>query len=157
MSPPRHAIKAQQGEGTPPGWGRKLSSPLSFRAPPRGRPPVLHVCCERDVGLFSLVQQVTANVPWAFQEGRLSVADFRHRTCYSTPSGYRDRDSVWEYYFEPIVAQYPAAAIPERLRAAMEQRFPVQTEPGYVVDGHAYISNNFGDHLSVRGKGAENP
>lgn len=104
------------------------------------------------MGLFSLVQQIIANVPWALQESRIPVADFRHRTCYWTPSGYRDRDSVWEYYFEPIVAEYPAAAIPKRVRAAIERRFPVQTEAGYFADEHAYVSNNYGDHPSLRGK-----
>lgn len=46
---------------------------------------VLHVMRERDVGLFSLVQQVVANLAWARHEGRVPVADFRERCCYWTP------------------------------------------------------------------------
>jgi hypothetical protein len=40
----------------------------------------LHVMCERDVGLFSLVHQVIANVPWAPAEGRTPVVCFGRRT-----------------------------------------------------------------------------
>ncbi len=46
------------------------------------RSPAFHVMCERDVGLFSLVQQVIANVPWARSENRSPVAFFGRRTCY---------------------------------------------------------------------------
>jgi hypothetical protein len=113
--------------------------------------PVLHVCRERDVGLFSLIQQVIANIPWALREGRIPVADFRHRTCYWTAHGYRDRDSVWEYYFEPIVAGYPAAAIPDYVSALVEGSFPDQSNLGYFADAHAYVTNHYGDHESLRG------
>jgi len=41
----------------------------------------LHVICERDAGLFSLIQQVIANIPWAIQEGRLPVVYFQGKTC----------------------------------------------------------------------------
>jgi hypothetical protein len=115
------------------------------------KPPVLHVCRERDVGLFSLIQQVICNIPWALREGRIPVADFRQRTCYWTARGYRDRDSVWEYYFEPIIAGYPAAAVPERVTALVERSFPDQTQLGYFADAHAYVTNHFGDHQSLRG------
>ena len=36
-----------------------------------------HIICERDVGLFSLIQQVIANVPWAVKEDRVPVVYFR--------------------------------------------------------------------------------
>lgn len=121
------------------------------------RPPVLHICRERDVGLFSLVQQVIANIPWALREGRIPVADFRQRTCYWTARGYRDRNSVWEYYFEPIVASYPAAAVPERVSALIEQSFPDQTRLGYFADEHAYVTNHYGDHESLRGTAPQIP
>lgn len=113
--------------------------------------PVLHVCRERDVGLFSLIQQVIANIPWALREGRIPVADFRHRTCYWTAHGYRDRDSVWEYYFEPIVAEYPAAAVPDYVSALVESSFPDQSKLGYFADAHAYVTSHYGDHESLRG------
>lgn len=115
------------------------------------RPPVLHVCLERDVGLFSLIQQVIANLPWALREGRIPVANFRQRTCYWTARGYRDRDSVWEYYFEPLVAAYPAAAISERVSALIGRSFPDQTQLGYFADEHTYVTNHYGDHESLRG------
>jgi len=61
----------------------------------------LHIICERDAGLFSLIQQVIANIPWAILEGRIPVVHFQGKTCYWTPDGYHDKDTVWEYYFEP--------------------------------------------------------
>lgn len=115
-------------------------------------PPALHICRERDVGLFSLIQQVIANVPWALREGRIPVADFRERTCYWTPAGRHGSNSVWEYYFEPVVPEYPAAGIPEQITAAIERSFPDQNETGYFVDDRAFVSNHFGDHPSLRGK-----
>ena len=108
-------------------------------------PPVLHVCRERDVGLFSLIQQVVANVPWALGEGRVPVADFRERTCYWTPIGHRGGTSVWEYYFEPLVTGYPSAAIPEHVNAAIAESFPDQGLVGHLVGEHAFVSNHFGD------------
>ncbi len=116
------------------------------------QPPVLHIMRERDVGLFSLIQQVISNVPWALHEGRVPVADFRHRTCYWTPKGYHGRESVWEYYFEPIVVNFSATAIPDNLKARLDQDFPDQSEPGHFVDTHAFVSNHYGDHPTLRGK-----
>ena len=72
--------------------------------------------CERDVGLFLLIQQVIANIPWALQEHRVPIVYFQSRTCYWTPNGYEGRDTVWEYYFEPVIPTYPASSIPEQLR-----------------------------------------
>jgi hypothetical protein len=115
-------------------------------------PPVLHVCRERDVGLFSLIQQVVANVPWALGEGRVPVADFRERTCYWTPIGHRGGTSVWEYYFEPLVTGYPSAVIPEHVTAAIAGAFPDQGQVGHFVGEHAFVSNHFGDHPSLKGK-----
>jgi hypothetical protein len=85
------------------------------------------------------------------------IADFRQRTCYWTPSGYRDRDSVWEYYFQPIVDEYPAATIPDRVRAAIEDNYPVQSDPGYFLDHDIYVSNHYGDHPTLRGKALRIP
>lgn len=115
-------------------------------------PPVLHICRERDVGLFSLIQQVVANIPWALGEGRVPVADLGERTCYWTPAGFEGSDSVWEYYFEPVVKGFPAAAIPRDVDAAIERKFPDPTEPGYPVGDRAFVSNHFGDHPSLRGR-----
>ena len=65
------------------------------------------------------MQQVVANIPWAVADGRIPVAYFGPKTCYWTPNGYRGKDTVWEYYFEPVVASYPAAMIPERVRTTL--------------------------------------
>lgn len=114
-------------------------------------PTVLHVCRERDVGLFSLVQQAIANVPWALREGRVPVADFRERTCYWTPAGHRGAASVWEYYFEPLVDGFPAAAVPAQVTAAVERDFPDQNDLGRPVGERAFVSNHFGDHPALDG------
>lgn len=112
----------------------------------------LHVMCERDVGLFSLVQQVVANIPWAVADGRTPVAYFGPKTCYWTPSGYRGKDTVWEYYFEPVVASYPAAKIPEHVRMTLALEHPSPWEVGYLVDEHTFASSHYGDHPQLRGR-----
>ena len=112
----------------------------------------LHVICERDVGLFSLVQQVIAQVPWALAEGRTPVVLFGPRTCYWTPDGFEGRDTVWEYYFEPLVQGCPAAAIPDGVRAALRRDPPSPFEVGRRVDAHTYVSGHFGDHPDLRGR-----
>ncbi|HEX2241824.1 MAG TPA: hypothetical protein VHK27_00935 [Gammaproteobacteria bacterium] len=111
----------------------------------------LHVICERDVGLFSLIQQVIANIPWAISEDRVPIVYFGERTSYWTPNGYMGKDTVWEYYFEPIVADYPAATIPDGVRASIARNFPSQSTPGYFVDERTYVSNHFGDHPLLDG------
>jgi len=114
-------------------------------------PRVLHVIRERDVGLFSLIQQVMANVPWALHEGRLPVVDFRDRTAYWTPKGHQGGDSVWEYYFEPVVEDLPSSAVPRPVSLAIEDSFPDQNDLGFFVTPEAFVSNHFGDHPSLRG------
>ena len=118
----------------------------------RGTMPTLHIICERDVGLFSLIQQVIANIPWAFQERRVPVAYFRERTCYWTPKEYRDRDTVWEYYFEPIVPEHPASSVSPQIRGVISLHYPSPFEVGYFAHEHAFVSNHFGDHPDLSGK-----
>ena len=113
--------------------------------------PVLHVMRERDVGLFSLVQQVVANVAWARHEDRVPIADFRERCCYWTPRGHEGAGSVWEYYFEPLVESYPADAISEALRTRVDQAFPDQNDLGYFLDDGVFVTNHYGDHPSLHG------
>jgi hypothetical protein len=112
----------------------------------------LHVICERDVGLFSLVQQVVANVPWALAEGRTPVAYFGPRTSYWTPKGYRGGTTVWEYYFEAVVPTHPVEVIPQPVRAALAQRHPSPWEVGYRVDADTFASSHYGDHPELRGR-----
>jgi hypothetical protein len=117
----------------------------------------LHIMCERDVGLFSLVQQVIANIPWALQEGRVPIAYFQKRTCYWTPRGYADRDTVWEYYFEPIVPTFPVSGISAGTRSTIAARHPSAFEVGYYADDRTFVSAHFGDHPDLRGKALSIP
>jgi hypothetical protein len=115
------------------------------------RPMQLHLVCERDVGLFSLIQQVIANVPWAIKENRTPVVHFGINTCYWTPNGYHGKRTVWEYYFEPLVSTYPASRISEPIRKNISVDRPSPHEVGDLVDKHAFASSHFGDHPQLRG------
>ena len=110
-----------------------------------------HLICERDVGLFSLIQQVIANVPWAVQEKRIPVVYFGANTCYWTPSGYRGRHTVWEYYFEPLVPGYPASTIPHPIQQLISADRPGPNDLGRFVGDAFFVSRHFGDHPSLRG------
>lgn len=114
-------------------------------------PWVLHVIRERDVGLFSLIQQVVANIPWALREARIPVVDFRDRTVYWTPNGHQGRDSVWEYYFEPVVDALPSSAVPDAVSERIEAAYPDQTDLGFFATDEAFVSNHFGDHTRLSG------
>jgi hypothetical protein len=111
----------------------------------------LHIVSERDVGLFSLMQQVIATIPWAVAENRVPVVHFGNGTCYWTPKGHRGGRTVWEYYFEPVIPGYPASSIPEPLRALIAVDRPSPHEVGYLVDRRAFVSNHFGDHPQLSG------
>jgi Nodulation protein Z (NodZ) len=117
----------------------------------------LHIICERDAGLFSLIQQVIANIPWAITEGRIPVVYFRDKTCYWTPNGYRGRDTVWEYYFEPVVATHPASTVPRHLRDFIALHYPSPFEIGYAVGASSFVSNHFGDHPALEGRALSIP
>jgi hypothetical protein len=107
--------------------------------------------CERDVGLFSLIQQVVANVPWALAEDRVPVVHFGSRTCYWTPGGYRGRNTVWEYYFEPLVGTHPADRVPGDVQARLLAEPPSPFEIGYPSSGGSFVSCHFGDHVDLNG------
>lgn len=116
-----------------------------------------HVICERDVGLFSLIQQVIANIPWGLQENRIPIVYFQNRTCYWTAKGYAGRDTVWEYYFEPLDAAHPAASVPAHVRDVIAANFPSPFEVGYFADGETFVSAHFGDHPVLAGKALSIP
>jgi hypothetical protein len=142
--------RSQVGDRTEQsGVGERLADELR-RALARA-PQKLHVIRERDVGLFSLIQQVVSNVPWALSEGRVPIAHLGERTCYWVPGGWHGSKSVWEYYFEALINGFPAAAIPADVRATIEQRFPDQNELGFAVGELCFVTNHFGDHSSLRG------
>lgn len=108
--------------------------------------------CERDVGLFSLIQQVIANIPWAIQCQRTPIALFQAGTCYWTPTGYQNRDTVWEYYFDPIIPTHPVSSIPHHVRHTIAWKIPRADEVGYFADEHTFVTNHFGDHPDLVGK-----
>ncbi len=110
----------------------------------------LHIITERDVGLFSLIQQVISNIPWAIAEDRVPVVHFGDGTCYWTPNGYQGRDTVWEYYFEPLDPTYPATRIPDHVKRIISVNRPSPYEVGYAVDDHVFVSCHFGDHPQLR-------
>jgi hypothetical protein len=113
--------------------------------------PRLHIIIERDVGLFSLVQQVISQIPWAIAEERIPVVYFGDRTCYWTPNGYAGAETVWEYYFEPVHPVFPVANIPQRVRADISANRPTPYEIGHLVSDDAFVSSHFGDHSLLRG------
>jgi hypothetical protein len=133
------------------------SSSVSQPGPALASPGCLHIICERDTGLFSLIQQVIANIPWAIADGRVPVVYFRDKTCYWTPNNYRDRDTVWEYYFEPVVATHPASSVPTHIRELISRNHPSPFEVGYSVDAYSFVSCHFGDHPALKGRALSIP
>ena len=111
----------------------------------------LHIITERDVGLFSLIQQVISNIPWAIAEDRIPVVHFSDGTCYWTPNGYQGRDTVWEYYFEPLDPTYPTARIPDHVKRIISVNRPSPYQVGYDADDNVFVSCHFGDHPQLRG------
>src|SRR5215218_10181184 len=103
----------------------------------------LHIVSERDVGLFSLIQQVIANIPWAVAEHRIPIVHFGNDTCYWTPSGHRGSETVWEYYFEPVVRRYSVSSIPEPVRALLSGHKPPLAMAGEEQFEHAFVANQF--------------
>jgi hypothetical protein len=111
-----------------------------------------HIICEGDIGLFALIQQVTNHIPWALRENRIPIAFFQDRCCYWTPKGYMDKDTVWEYYFDPVVTAYPASAIPDHIKETIHECFPDPRHIGHFADNDTWVSNNFGDHPMLKKK-----
>jgi hypothetical protein len=126
-----------------------IEAPTTLDAP---NPAVLHIICERDVGLFSLIQQVIANVAFAVHQGRVPIVFFGRRCSYWTPNGYRGCDNVWEYYFEPIVPEYPVRSIPEHIKRCVEEKSLDNMAFGYFTHDGTSITKNYGEHRGFRGK-----
>lgn len=119
----------------------------------------LHIICERDVGLFSLIQQVVAQIPWAISEDRIPIAYFNDRCVYWTPQGYEGSQSVWEYYFEPLFLDYPAACVSEQTGNKVNDYLSnkKRNKVGEFICKGIWVSNHFGDDLSLRGKALSIP
>jgi hypothetical protein len=120
--------------------------------PAASNPSFFHIICERDVGLFSLIQQVIANVSYAEHERRVPIVCFGRRCSYWTPNGYRGRDTVWEYYFEPVVPEFSVRSIPEQIRRRVEEEPPHDASFGYLTGDGATVTSNYGEHGGFRGK-----
>jgi hypothetical protein len=103
---------------------------------------VLHLVCDRDVGLFALILSVVAHVHWAIREGRIPIVYYSNGSVYWTPNGYRGRDTVWEYYFEPVIPTHPALVIPAVIRERLATNpLPYNTR-GYFADEFTFVSNH---------------
>ena len=117
----------------------------------------LHIMCERDVGLFSLIQQIVANIPWALAAGRRPIVYFAKRCVYFAPQGYNGRDNVWEYYFEPLLADVPVASIPLRVRQAIDTDFMGGAKVFRAFGNNIIMSCHFGYHRRLKGKALSIP
>lgn len=129
-----------------------IDLPMTMTPAPGAKSLRLHIICERDVGLFSLIQQVISNIAWALAEDRIPIAFFQGRTCYWTPDGYQNKDTVWEYYFEPIVPGHAVSSIPQNIRATIDRKWPSAYDIGYYADEDTFVSAHFGDHKLLEGK-----
>ena len=114
---------------------------------------VLHIVCDWDVGLFNLVMGAVAHIHWALKEGRIPIVYYSNKNCYWTPNGYRGRSTVWEYYFEPVISEYPASRIPPSVLKWIADNSLERGHLGHFVDNFAFISNNGAWHITVDGEG----
>jgi hypothetical protein len=113
----------------------------------------LHIICERDVGLFSLFQQVVATIPWAVRDGRIPIVNFGSNCIYWTSNGYAGRKSVWEYYFDPLVPDHGAATIPSNILKEIEANPPAPDEEYRALSGDSVATSTFGDIPSMKFRG----
>lgn len=118
---------------------------------------VLHVICDRDVGLFNLVLGVLSHVHWALSEGRIPIVFYGKNNCYWTPLGYRGRDTVWEYYFEPVIPEYPASRIPSHILEWIADNPRIKGVRGLFVDELAFVSRNNAWHIQHDGEFVRGP
>lgn len=116
-----------------------------------------HIICERDVGLFSLILQVIANIPWANHEGRTPIVFFNKRCAYWTPKGFRGKSNVWEYYFEPLHPDHSADTTPHDLLEKIQDNPPSEKYLGYFADPDTFVTNHFGDHPKSKRKALQIP
>lgn len=73
----------------------------------------LLVILERDVGLFSMVEQVlnTLHLLERHRIDRIPVVLLGRDIAYFDPDGHDGRTTVWEYYFEPLIEEWPAERV----------------------------------------------
>jgi hypothetical protein len=126
-------------------------------SPDASKPAVLHIVCDADVGLFNLVSGVIAHTHWAITERRIPIIYYGEKNCYWTPNGYRGRKTVWEYYFEPVIPEYPVSQIPPHVLKSIADNFPKRTDLGHFVDAFAFVSNHGAWHIGVDGEALRGP
>jgi hypothetical protein len=119
--------------------------------------PRLHIICDWDVGLFNLILGALAHIYWALDEGRIPIVYYSSRNCYWTPNGYHGRDTVWEYYFEPVIPEYPAGRIPPHVLRWISENTLERSQLGHFVDECAFVSNNGGWHIRADGEVLRGP
>jgi hypothetical protein len=106
----------------------------------------LLISCASDVGVVSRIQQVIVNLPWAIQEGRISIVYVQAKTGYWTPTEDHAQEMVWEYSSEPVVTAYPASSIPQYIRAIITTDHSCPHAVGDVADKHTCVSNHVRGH-----------
>ncbi|MFD2523291.1 nodulation protein NodZ [Emticicia soli] len=116
-----------------------------------------HIICEKDVGLFSLIQQVIAHIPFALANGAYPVAFFGNRCCYWTSNGYQAKTNVWEYYFEPLLNKPDKNIIEPELSKHLINYPPDFKSKGYFWNTETFVSNNFGHHKYFRAQALQIP
>jgi hypothetical protein len=120
--------------------------------------PILHIVCDWDVGLFNLVLGAIAHICWACTEGRIPIIYYGKSNCYWTPNGYQGRDTVWEYYFEPVIPEYPVSRIsPHVLKSIADNPLQWIKEGQYFVDEFAFVSDQSAWHVKVDGERLRGP
>lgn len=110
----------------------------------------LHILCERDVGLFSLVQQSISHIPLALDLQRTPVAVFGKNCCYWTSGGYMGAENVWEYYFEPLIEGFDSASVGDEILNHVNNKPPHFESDGYFYTNDIFVTSHFGDHKSYR-------
>jgi len=110
----------------------------------------LHIICEKDVGLFSLIQQVISHIPEALYNSRVPIVFFESNCCYWIEKGYENKNNVWEYYFEPLLSEQGSDTIPSSVKDLIRSKFPDHIESGYHHEKHIFVTNNFGNHKAFK-------
>lgn len=116
-----------------------------------------HIICEKDVGLFSLVQQVIGHIPLSLKEQRVPIVHFGPKCCYWNENGYQGEYNVWEYYFEPLIPEYAAKSLPKAIINHLNENHPDHEKSGYFLNEKIFVSNNFGNHPDFNGKSLKIP
>ena len=109
-----------------------------------------HIICEKDVGLFSLIQQVIAHIPFALSNGAYPLVFFGNRCCYWTNNGYQAKTNVWEYYFEPLLNESDKNTLEPELSKHLINYPPDFKSKGYFWNSGTFVSNNFGNHKDFK-------